>query len=169
MKRVIQSSTYLARSPAFTHQAPFSSIRADEEQTHRSPTMASFYCSNDQTTPSPYAHPYMPERTKAPKISPHWPAQCRSTLQHIHKLYATITSVIESQWALEAGPAHQVRPGTTDADSAAKGILSLVEEMRRSPGSIGLRRLTDMPQGMVDQIVEATGVAKRYLLLRGMR
>ena len=92
----------------------------------------------------------MPDRIVAPKISPHWPAQCRSTLQHIHNLYTTITKVIESQWALEAGPAHQVRPGNADADAAAQGILNLVEEIRKAPASIGLRRMTDMPQGMVD-------------------
>jgi hypothetical protein len=131
--------------------------------------MSTFYYPNDETTSSPYTHPYMPNRLTAPKISAHWPTQCKSTLLHIHTLYTTITSVIESQWALEAGPAHQVRPGTQDADLAAQTILSTVEEMRRRPASVGLGRLTDMPQGMVDQVVEAVGVARRYLLLRGMK
>jgi hypothetical protein len=44
-----------------------------------------------------------------------------------------------------------------------------VEEMRRRPASVGLGRLMDMPQGIVDQVVEAVGVAKRYLLLIGMK
>ena len=178
MKRILSSTSYLARSPAFTSQAPFSPARVDREQlsttaienNHNTQSnMSSFYYSNDETTAAPYTHPYMPNRIHAPKISPHWPSQCRATLQHIHNLYATITSVIESQWALEAGPAHQVRPGTSEADSAAQRILGLVEEIRKHPATIGLRRLTDMPQGMVDQIVEVSGVAKRYLLLRGMK
>jgi hypothetical protein len=131
--------------------------------------MASFYYSNDQTTAQPYTNPYMPEGVHTPKISSGWPTQCRSTLQNIHDLYKTITSVIETQWALEAGPAHQVRPGTAQADAAAQGILNLVDEIRRSPSSIGFRRLTDMPQEIVDHVVEATSVAKRYLMLRGIK
>ena len=131
--------------------------------------MTSFYYSNDQTTAAPYTHPYLPERIHTLDVSPRWPAKCRTAIKHIHELYTTITNIIETQWSLEAGPSHQVRPGTAEADGAAQAILTLVDEMRKTPGSIGLRRLTDMPQEMVDHVVEATNVAKRYLMLRGMR
>jgi hypothetical protein len=129
--------------------------------------MPTHYYFNDETSITPYSHPYIPNRLQAPKILSHWPTQLKTTLLDIYNLYCTITSVIENQWALEAGPAHQVRPGTVEADVAAQGILKVVEEMQKSPRSVGLARLTDLPQVMVDQVVEAQGVAKRYLLLRG--
>lgn len=131
--------------------------------------MTDYYYPNDETSTGQYTHPYMPTRLVAPKISAKWPSQCKDTLLQIHQLYTTVTSVIESQWALEAGPAHQVRPGTWEADAAAQGILNLVDGIRSNPASVGLRRMTDIPQDMVDQMVEAVGVAKRYLLLRGMK
>jgi hypothetical protein len=135
-----------------------------------SSSSSTYYYPSDETTPTPYTHPYIPTRLpSAPSIPSHLPSACRATLLAIHQNYTTITSVIESTWALESGPAHQVRPGTREADAAARQILEKVEEMRRRPGSVGLKRLTDMPQGTVDQVVEAVGVARRYLLLRGTR